>query len=51
MDGDADAVPPVSRRPHVHAIEAGEMDGGHDMTLSRPRELAERLRAYATSLA
>jgi hypothetical protein len=33
------------------AIEADEMDGGHYITLSRPRELAERLHAYATSLA
>ncbi len=29
-------------------IEADEMDGGHYVTLSRPRELAERLDAYAT---
>jgi pimeloyl-ACP methyl ester carboxylesterase len=32
-------------------IEAGEMDSGHYVTLSRPRELAERLHAYAASLA
>jgi pimeloyl-ACP methyl ester carboxylesterase len=31
-------------------IEADEMDGGHYVTLSRPRELAERLDAYAASL-
>jgi pimeloyl-ACP methyl ester carboxylesterase len=28
-------------------IEADEMDGGHYIALSRPRELAERLAAYA----
>jgi pimeloyl-ACP methyl ester carboxylesterase len=28
-------------------IEAGEMDGGHYVSLSRPRELAERLHAAA----
>jgi pimeloyl-ACP methyl ester carboxylesterase len=28
-------------------LEADEMDGGHYITLSRPRELAERLVAYA----
>jgi pimeloyl-ACP methyl ester carboxylesterase len=28
-------------------IEADEMDGGHYVTISRPRELAERLDAYA----
>jgi pimeloyl-ACP methyl ester carboxylesterase len=30
-------------------IEADEMDGGHYVSISRPRELAERLDAYATS--
>jgi pimeloyl-ACP methyl ester carboxylesterase len=30
-------------------IEADEMDGGHYISLSRPRELAERLHAYATA--
>ena len=30
-------------------IEADEMDGGHYVTLSRPREVAERLHAYAAS--
>ena len=30
------------------AIEADEMDGGHYVSISRPRELAERLDAYAT---
>ena len=41
-------------RRHAHArlgIEADEMDGGHYITLSRPREVAERLHAYAASLA
>jgi hypothetical protein len=28
-------------------IEADELDGGHYISLSRPRELAERLAAYA----
>ncbi len=31
-------------------IDAEEMDGGHYVVLSRPRELAERLDAYAASL-
>jgi len=31
-------------------LEADEMDGGHYVTLSRPRELAQRLDAYAASL-
>jgi pimeloyl-ACP methyl ester carboxylesterase len=30
-------------------IEADEMDGGHYVSISRPRELAERLDAYAVS--
>jgi hypothetical protein len=59
MAGNADEVPPVPRRPHVHArvgatharerlgIEADEMDGGHYVALSRPVELAEHLDAYA----
>ena len=37
-------------RRHARArldIEADEMAGGHDITLSRPREVAERLHAYA----
>jgi Alpha/beta hydrolase family len=37
-------------RRHARArlgIDADEMDGGHYVTLSRPRELAERLHAYA----
>lgn len=31
-------------------LEADEMEGGHYITLSRPRELAERLDAYTTGL-
>jgi len=31
-------------------LEADEMDGGHYITLSRPRELAQRLDAYAGRL-
>jgi pimeloyl-ACP methyl ester carboxylesterase len=31
-------------------LEADEMDGGHYITLSRPRGLAERLMAYAASV-
>ncbi len=31
-------------------VEADEMDGGHYVTLSRPRELAQRLDGYAASL-
>ena len=31
-------------------LEADEMDGGHYITLSRPRELARRLDAYAAGL-
>jgi pimeloyl-ACP methyl ester carboxylesterase len=30
-------------------LEADEIDGGHYITLSRPRELAERLAAYAAA--
>ncbi|HWT23122.1 MAG TPA: alpha/beta hydrolase [Solirubrobacteraceae bacterium] len=30
-------------------VQADEMDGGHYITLGRPRELAERLDAYAAS--
>lgn len=32
-------------------VEADELDGGHYVTLSRPREVAERLHAYASALA
>jgi hypothetical protein len=31
-------------------IDPDEMDGGHYSTLSRPRELARRLAAYADSI-
>jgi len=31
-------------------LEADEIDGGHYITLSRPRELAERLTTYAANL-
>jgi pimeloyl-ACP methyl ester carboxylesterase len=40
-------------RPHARqrlGIDADEMDGGHYVALSRPRELAERLDAYAATL-
>jgi pimeloyl-ACP methyl ester carboxylesterase len=40
-------------RRHARArlgIEADEMDGGHCVTLSRPRQLAERLHRYATGV-
>jgi hypothetical protein len=59
---DADEVSPVPRRPHVpgrwarrHAherlgIEADEIDSGHYISLSRPRELAQRLHAYAAAI-
>ena len=30
-------------------VDADEMDGGHYISLSRPRELAERLVAYITT--
>jgi pimeloyl-ACP methyl ester carboxylesterase len=32
------------------ALEADEMDGGHYVALSRPREVAQRLTAYAAGL-
>ena len=32
------------------ALEADEMDGGHYVTLSRPRELAQRLEAFAATV-
>ena len=31
-------------------IEADEIDGGHYISLSRPRELAEHLHAYAAAI-
>jgi len=34
-------------RPRAPGIEADEINGGHYISLSRPRELAERLDAYA----
>jgi pimeloyl-ACP methyl ester carboxylesterase len=42
--------PAAFARRHAHerlGIEADEIDGGHYISLSRPRELAERLHAYA----
>jgi pimeloyl-ACP methyl ester carboxylesterase len=43
---------PVWARRHARErldLEADEMDGGHYVALSRPRELAERLMAYAAN--
>jgi pimeloyl-ACP methyl ester carboxylesterase len=43
---------PAWARKHARerlGVEADEMDGGHYVTLSRPRELAERLDAYAAT--
>ena len=37
-------------RLDLEADEIDEIDGGHYITLSRPRELAQRLTAYAASL-
>jgi pimeloyl-ACP methyl ester carboxylesterase len=31
-------------------LQADEIDGGHYITLSRPRELAEQLAAYAATV-
>ncbi len=45
---------PAWARRHARerlGLQADEMDGGHYVTLSRPRELAERLDAYAGTLA
>ena len=42
--------PPMWARRHARerlGIEADEMDGGHYIGVSRPRELADRLAAYA----
>jgi pimeloyl-ACP methyl ester carboxylesterase len=42
--------PAAFARRHAHerlGIEADEIDGGHYISLSRPRELADRLHAYA----
>jgi hypothetical protein len=38
---------PLEAWPDVATIEADELDGGHYISVSRPRELAERLAAYA----
>jgi pimeloyl-ACP methyl ester carboxylesterase len=46
-------LPAAWARRHARArlgIEPDEMDGGHYITLSRPRQLAERLAAYAASV-
>ena len=45
-------LPAAWARRHARArlgIEADEIDGGHYISLSRPRELAERLHAYAAA--
>jgi pimeloyl-ACP methyl ester carboxylesterase len=45
--------PAAWARRHARArlgIEADEIDGGHYISLSRPRELAERLHAYAAAM-
>ena len=45
---------PVEVSPRAYRValnlEADEIDGGHYITLSRPRELAERLAAYAATV-
>jgi pimeloyl-ACP methyl ester carboxylesterase len=44
--------PAAWARRHAHGrlrIEADELDGGHYISLSRPRELAEHLHAYAAA--
>jgi hypothetical protein len=44
--------PAAWARRHAHqrlGIEADEIDGGHSISLSRPRELAEHLHAYAAA--
>jgi pimeloyl-ACP methyl ester carboxylesterase len=46
-------LPAAWARRHARerlGLEADEMDGGHYISLSRPRELAERLHAYAAAL-
>jgi pimeloyl-ACP methyl ester carboxylesterase len=48
--GDDRMFTPEWARRHARErlnLEADEMDGGHYVTLSRPRELAQRLDAYA----
>jgi pimeloyl-ACP methyl ester carboxylesterase len=45
--------PPAWARRHARerlGIEAAEIDGGHYVVLSRPRELAERLDRYAAEM-
>jgi hypothetical protein len=45
--------PAAWARRHAHerlGIEADEIDGGHSISLSRPRELAQRLHAYAAAI-
>jgi pimeloyl-ACP methyl ester carboxylesterase len=45
--------PAAWARRHAHerlGIEADELDGGHYISLSRPRELAEHLHAYAAAI-
>jgi hypothetical protein len=51
-NGSATFASPWARR-HARErldLEADEIDGGHYITLSRPRELAERLMAYAAGV-
>jgi hypothetical protein len=46
--------PAAWARRHAHerlGIEADEIDGGHYLSLSRPRELAEHLHAYDAAVA
>jgi hypothetical protein len=45
--------PAACARRHAHqrlGIEADQIDGGHYISLSRPRQLAQRLHAYAPEL-
>jgi hypothetical protein len=44
--------PAVWARRHARerlGVDPDEIDGGHDISLSRPLELAERLAAYAAT--
>jgi hypothetical protein len=46
-------LPAAWARQHARerlGIDADEIDGGHYITLSRPRELAERLDAFAAAI-
>jgi hypothetical protein len=36
--------------PERRGIEADEIDGGHYVSLSRPRELAQHLHAFAAAI-